>query len=204
MDNEEERAKSPSGFELMEEVDSDHALALALALQEQERAFTMLETTESETESDLDYLGESFSHSSDEFLFRLDFEVFNSSLAADPPEFLQDESSESDQMEEDEIDPDQLSYEELIALGEIVGEESRGLSEEQISSSLHPYVCKNVDCKATIDRCVICQVEYDEGEEIVALQCEHPFHADCIAKWLQIKKVCPICSAEATMNQKSK
>ncbi|GFZ00447.1 RING/U-box superfamily protein [Actinidia rufa] len=54
-------------------------------------------------------------------------------------------------MEEDDIDPDELSYEELIALGESVGDENRGLSLEQISSCLRPIAA---DSKLIIDRCV--------------------------------------------------
>ena len=38
-------------------------------------------------------------------------------------------------------------------------------------------------------RCVICQVEYEEGEQLAALLCQHPFHGECINQWLQIKKV---------------
>lgn len=38
-------------------------------------------------------------------------------------------------------------------------------------------------------RCVVCQLEYDEGEKLVALPCDHPYHCECITTWLQIKKV---------------
>ncbi|XP_042048780.1 E3 ubiquitin ligase BIG BROTHER-related-like isoform X2 [Salvia splendens] len=54
------------------------------------------------------------------------------------------ESEDEDEEEEDhggnsqdaweEVDPDELSYEELLALGEIVGTESKGLSAETIAS----------------------------------------------------------------------
>lgn len=40
-----------------------------------------------------------------------------------------------------------------------------------------------------MSRCVICQVEFEGGEMLVALSCDHPYHSDCISKWLQIKKV---------------
>ncbi|GMI90855.1 hypothetical protein HRI_002754800 [Hibiscus trionum] len=101
-----------------------------------------------------------------------------------------DEDTEYDHNEEedydDEFDLDDFSYEELIALGEIIGVEKRRLSGEEISSCLVPFKLR-----------VICEVEYKEDEGLVALpNCEHPCHSDCISKWLQIKKNCPICSIE--------
>jgi hypothetical protein len=38
-------------------------------------------------------------------------------------------------------------------------------------------------------RCVICRVEFDEGESLVALPCKHPYHSECIHQWLQSNKV---------------
>ena len=40
-----------------------------------------------------------------------------------------------------------------------------------------------------ICRCVICRVEFDEGESLVALPCKHPYHSECINQWLQLNKV---------------
>ncbi|PPR90902.1 hypothetical protein GOBAR_AA29773 [Gossypium barbadense] len=87
---------------------------------------------------------------------------------------------------------------ELIALGELIGIERRGLSENEISSCLVPVKFQSIEHENEIDRCVICQVEYGENEEgLVALpNCKHPYHLDCISKWLQMKKLCPICGTE--------
>ncbi|GFP92819.1 E3 ubiquitin ligase big brother [Phtheirospermum japonicum] len=100
-------------------------------------------------------------------------------------------------MEEDDVDPDQLSYEELLALGERVGVENTGLSEAEITKHLHPLTCHSTTA-LLIDRCVICQVEYEQGEQLVTLHCDHLYHEDCIAKWLLIKKICPICNNEVS------
>ncbi|XP_078430742.1 uncharacterized protein LOC144702576 [Wolffia australiana] len=43
------------------------------------------------------------------------------------------------------------------------------------------------------DSCAVCLEEYEAGEEVVALQCNHLFHANCIASWLMQRNVCPIC-----------
>ncbi|KAJ6821890.1 E3 ubiquitin ligase BIG BROTHER-related [Iris pallida] len=94
-----------------------------------------------------------------------------------------------------EVDPDELSYEELVALGEVVGTESRGLSADTIAS-LQSVNYKVQDGNS--DQCVICRLEYEEGEPLVLLSCKHAYHSECINRWLQINKVCPICSAEVS------
>eukprot|EP00658_Telonema_sp_P-2_P005384 TRINITY_DN12010_c0_g1_i3.p1 TRINITY_DN12010_c0_g1~~TRINITY_DN12010_c0_g1_i3.p1 ORF type:complete len:250 (+),score=8.80 TRINITY_DN12010_c0_g1_i3:64-813(+) len=37
----------------------------------------------------------------------------------------------------------------------------------------------------TEERCVICQCEYEAGEETVTLGCAHQFHNDCAAGWFE-------------------
>ncbi|OVA06165.1 zinc finger protein [Macleaya cordata] len=113
---------------------------------------------------------------------------------------LEEEDSDNDEdMEEDDIDPDELSYEDLIALGEIVGSENNGLSTDEIASYLCPFAYKSqTECKYGVDQCVVCQTEYEEEEPVTTLPCDHTYHLECISKWLQIKKVCPICNSEVS------
>ncbi|XP_028775046.1 E3 ubiquitin ligase BIG BROTHER-related-like [Neltuma alba] len=176
----------------LEQVNSD--FTLAIALQEQEGTFTMLDTMDSEESSNGDESESSFEDDEDE---DADFSESQEFEFGDL-QFLEGEGSNDEDMEEDEIDPDEMSYEELIELAEFIGEERKGLPANEIPSCLHPYTCHFAENKTGTDRCVICQVEYEEGEALMALHCEHPYHSDCIIKWLQIKKVCPICSSEVS------
>ncbi|XWS15151.1 hypothetical protein CRYUN_Cryun35bG0069600 [Craigia yunnanensis] len=181
----------PRGFPSPNQVDSD--FAIALALHQQERAFSMLETIESDDSEE--YVSEaSYENNTN------DYEYFEGLEAEGDLELLEGQDSNDDEYmenEEDEIDMDDLSYDELIALGDILGVKKRGLSQNETSSCLIPCKFKYVEYKTGIDRCVICQVEYEEEESLVALpNCEHPYHSECINKWLQIKKICPICSTE--------
>lgn len=50
---------------------------------------------------------------------------------------------------------------------------------------------KNEDNKM----CVICQCDYEEGEQIKTLTCQHQFHDECIMQWLKNHSTCPICHA---------
>ncbi|XP_019459800.1 PREDICTED: E3 ubiquitin ligase BIG BROTHER-related-like [Lupinus angustifolius] len=169
-----------------EEVSSD--FGLAIRLHEQDGTFPSLE---SDNESDS-------SSSFDNYYYR-EADFFLSQEIESELQFLESEESnddydDDDDVEADDIDVDEMTYEELIELGDFMGKEKTGLSAIEISSCLH-----SAEIKSGIDKCVICQVEYEDGEALVALQCEHPYHTDCISKWLQIKKVCPICSIEISV-----
>ncbi|KAK3150623.1 hypothetical protein QOZ80_3AG0235590 [Eleusine coracana subsp. coracana] len=99
---------------------------------------------------------------------------------------------------QDNIDPDNMTYEELLDLGEAVGTQSRGLSQEQISLlPVTKYKCGFFSRRKTRrERCVICQMEYRRGNLQMTLPCKHVYHASCVTRWLSINKVCPVCFAE--------
>ncbi|CAN0864650.1 E3 ubiquitin-protein ligase BIG BROTHER [Linum grandiflorum] len=106
-------------------------------------------------------------------------------------------SSSPQDVWQDDVDPDNMTYEELLDLGEAVGTESRGLSEELISM-LPTSKCKfgGFFSRKSGERCVICQMRYKRGEKQTKLPCKHTYHSECITKWLVINKVCPVCNNE--------
>ncbi|RDX69975.1 putative E3 ubiquitin-protein ligase ZFP1, partial [Mucuna pruriens] len=105
------------------------------------------------------------------------------------------------------LDIEDMSYEDLLALGERIGNVSTGLSEETIrtqmktKSYLTSATAINLEETACDDQetdsCIICQEEFKNQEKIGVLRCEHEYHADCLRKWLVVKNVCPICKSEA-------
>ncbi|KAL1803994.1 hypothetical protein DCAR_0935683 [Daucus carota subsp. sativus] len=103
----------------------------------------------------------------------------------------------------EEVDPDNLSYEELLALGDVVGTESRGLSADTIASlpSMSFKMESNQD--GNMESCVICRLDYEEGDTLTLLSCKHSYHPECIDNWLRINKVCPVCSAEVSSSGNS-
>ncbi|XP_050219034.1 probable E3 ubiquitin-protein ligase ZFP1 [Mercurialis annua] len=105
------------------------------------------------------------------------------------------------------LDVENMSYEELLALGEQIGNVNTGLSEEFIRSQLKtrtylsfPFSI-NLEETASMDQepdsCIICQDDYMSEEKIGSLRCGHEYHADCLKKWLRVKNFCPICKCEA-------
>ncbi|KAG8391259.1 hypothetical protein BUALT_Bualt01G0169500 [Buddleja alternifolia] len=99
---------------------------------------------------------------------------------------------------QDDIDPDNMTYEELLGLGEAVGTESRGLSQELINllpTSKHKSG-GIFSRRKSEDRCVICQMRYKRGDRQINLPCKHAYHTECGSKWLSINKTCPVCNTE--------
>ncbi|KAK9016691.1 hypothetical protein V6N11_079186 [Hibiscus sabdariffa] len=105
------------------------------------------------------------------------------------------------------LDIEEMSYEELLALGERIGSVNTGLSEETITSKLKTKTYStfvtniNLEEAAPIDQesdsCIICQEDYKNQEKIGTLDCGHEYHAGCLSKWLFVKNLCPICKSEA-------
>ncbi|KAG5415714.1 hypothetical protein IGI04_003281 [Brassica rapa subsp. trilocularis] len=98
----------------------------------------------------------------------------------------------------DEMDPDELSYEELLALGDIVGTESRGLSADIIASLPSKRYKDGENQNGTNESCVICRLDYEDDDDLILLPCKHSYHSECINNWLKINKICPVCSAEVS------
>ncbi|TYI35831.1 hypothetical protein ES332_A03G102800v1 [Gossypium tomentosum] len=92
------------------------------------------------------------------------------------------------------LDVDNMSYEELLALEEHIGNVSTGLSEETILNRLERRKYSSAPgAQLEAEPCCVCQEEYNDGEDIGTLECGHGFHADCIKQWLMHKNLCPIC-----------
>ncbi|CAH8357442.1 unnamed protein product [Eruca vesicaria subsp. sativa] len=98
------------------------------------------------------------------------------------------------------LDIDNMSYEELLALGDKMGTVTTALSEEALSKSLQKSIYQDKDengpnslNKDDDIKCSICQEEYVDGDEVGTMPCEHMYHVSCVQQWLRMKNWCPIC-----------
>ncbi|CAI9767651.1 unnamed protein product [Fraxinus pennsylvanica] len=95
---------------------------------------------------------------------------------------------------DDEIDTDNMTYEQLQLLGEAVGHESKGLSEDLISRlPSFKYKTGLFSKRSKKEVCVICHAEYRNGTRLTTLPCTHIYHSECILRWLKLNKNCPVC-----------
>lgn len=102
------------------------------------------------------------------------------------------------------LDIENMSYEELLALEEKMGNVSTALSEDALLKSVivstYPGISteeEEATCniKAEDTKCSICQEEYVIGDQVGKIGCEHGYHMGCLRQWLQLKNWCPICKA---------
>ncbi|XP_073007947.1 probable E3 ubiquitin-protein ligase ZFP1 isoform X1 [Typha latifolia] len=120
---------------------------------------------------------------------------------------LDEVENDFDEHRDMRLDVDSMTYEELLALEEQIGDVNTGLSEEFIfeelntslylpraTSSLLGQLSKSAPENET---CIICQEEYKEKESLGTLNCGHEYHAPCIMQWLMVKNSCPICKTLA-------
>ncbi|XP_050209985.1 E3 ubiquitin-protein ligase MBR2-like isoform X2 [Mercurialis annua] len=96
------------------------------------------------------------------------------------------------------LDVDNMSYEELLALEERIGDVNTGLNEGTILKLLkqQKYAAMTAET-ADIEPCSICQEVYKDGDDFGRLDCGHDFHTNCIKQWLALKNICPICKMTA-------
>ncbi|KAJ3676904.1 hypothetical protein LUZ60_002628 [Juncus effusus] len=102
-----------------------------------------------------------------------------------------------DRHREMRLDIDNMSYEELLALEERIGNVNTGLNEESIKKLLKQFKYTSINFDTYEEPCCICQEEYNEGEDLGRLDCGHDFHSPCIKQWLLHKNLCPICKSTA-------
>eukprot|EP00993_Chasmostoma_nieuportense_P005870 NODE_6487_length_530_cov_29.712159_g6322_i0.p1 GENE.NODE_6487_length_530_cov_29.712159_g6322_i0~~NODE_6487_length_530_cov_29.712159_g6322_i0.p1 ORF type:complete len:144 (-),score=10.87 NODE_6487_length_530_cov_29.712159_g6322_i0:99-488(-) len=82
-------------------------------------------------------------------------------------------------------------YEELLRLDDNVV--NRGVSEADNRRFVRQ---RQATIQHTKMDCSICQEGYRTGVDISYLPCEHIFHAECIDKWFQTHRRCPVCREE--------
>ncbi|CAH8361899.1 unnamed protein product [Eruca vesicaria subsp. sativa] len=113
------------------------------------------------------------------------------------PLIFQSMAEMHDRHREMRLDVDNMSYEELLALGERIGDVSTGLREDVILKTMKQHKCTSSSAKLHLEPCCICQEEYAEGDDLGTLECGHEFHKDCIKQWVMLKNLCPICKTVA-------
>eukprot|EP00347_Sterkiella_histriomuscorum_P019388 403341818 len=94
--------------------------------------------------------------------------------------------------------PDNMTYEQMLELGERIGKVSKGLTQQQISKIPWKFwrasLTKKTDCS-------ICFEEFADNQKFKVLpDCLHEYHHDCINKWLNEEKRCPVCNKDVIIS----
>jgi hypothetical protein len=112
----------------------------------------------------------------------------------------ENEENVFDSFYDDDIDPDNMTYEELLELQERIGFVCKGFSEKEIKRIPKvKYSTKKAKTKKYDEMCTICQYKYKSGEELRFLNCNHSFHLECVDPWFKKEKICPNCKIEVVL-----
>lgn len=95
----------------------------------------------------------------------------------------------------------EMSYDALLRLGERIGDvkEERWACEAQDKIDkiptlfFDPSMAEGKEKEHTEVKCLICQENYEQGEELRRLPCQHCFHKECVDIWLSTKDTCAFC-----------
>ncbi|KAF1770245.1 hypothetical protein GCK72_002063 [Caenorhabditis remanei] len=68
-----------------------------------------------------------------------------------------------------------------------------GASKIEIDNFTQPTLYVKKEGEEEDDTCTVCLSNFEDGESIRKLPCNHVFHPECIYKWLDINKKCPMC-----------
>ena len=129
-----------------------------------------------------------------------DLAALQAAMAEEDPESNNNEEVAEDE-EEAEGDSAELSYDALLRLGERIGDvkEERWALGAQEQINRLPTLTWNAQMAVgkaenhTEVKCQVCQCDYEEGDVLRRLPCDHCFHKDCIDSWLQTKDSCALC-----------
>jgi len=174
---EEEEEEETEEERIQREMEESEALARAMMAEEAMATYHM----------SIENLRDNAEHFSEE-----DLAALAACMAEEDPE--EDEAGESD-------DSHEMSYDALLRLGERIGD----VKEERWACVAHdkiekiptllfkPSMAEGKDENHTEVKCLICQENYEEGEELRCLPCQHCFHKDCVDTWLSTKDTCAFC-----------
>lgn len=109
------------------------------------------------------------------------------------------------------VDVDGMTYEELTELGEHIGVQSKGASAEAVASLTRftigetnaffgtekKHARENLDENLDDESCAVCCMGFERGDACLGMpRCGHAYHAECLEPWLAENKCCPLCKTE--------
>ena len=84
---------------------------------------------------------------------------------------------------DDPYDIDNMSYEYLSELCELIGNHTQGVTNIQ-----------TVTTQQDVDTAFLCPICLDDTKTVTKInKCSHGFCSECITKWLTMHKTCPVC-----------
>ncbi|KAF0744409.1 hypothetical protein Ae201684_000890 [Aphanomyces euteiches] len=93
------------------------------------------------------------------------------------------------------VNPDTMSHDELVQLGERMGDVKKERWRErapEVMSRLPNHRLKTSP-QGDNSMCIVCQEDFKVNDHVLTLPCAHIFHYDCVQGWIYDNNACPIC-----------
>jgi hypothetical protein len=97
------------------------------------------------------------------------------------------------------VNPDNMTYEQLLQLGEKMGSVSKGLTKEDIKKLQKYKYERRLTIGHDAEKCSVCFCDFEKGETLRKLPCTHQYHSKCIKPWLLTEKSCPVCKKDVVI-----
>ncbi|KAI9583961.1 hypothetical protein GQX74_010296 [Glossina fuscipes] len=76
----------------------------------------------------------------------------------------------------------------------------QGLTRDEIAT-LPSYICCDDTTTGYCTSCAVCLHDFELQQILRVLPCTHTFHAECVDKWLEMRRTCPVCRALCSPTQ---
>ena len=111
-----------------------------------------------------------------------------------------DDDLDDDDDDDDDYDGSSVgSFDDSDEIGDVA---AGGWRMRQQEETAQDYDISCLEIKTLGDEklegsCPVCQCDWEAGDEVRILPCEHQFHTQCIDRWLQKHKAnCPLCKKD--------
>ncbi|CAL5203865.1 unnamed protein product [Lathyrus oleraceus] len=85
---------------------------------------------------------------------------------------------------------DNVVINNIAAVLDSIGEARFVPASKEAIESLEKVKIENCDA---IEKCSVCQFEFNAGMEVTKMPCNHLYHQECIVQSLEISHMCPMC-----------
>ena len=62
--------------------------------------------------------------------------------------------------------------------------------QEEVPKSTYDFTNQKKD---NFEECVICLEDMKYGDQLSIIHCSHMYHLSCLQKWMEKKRICPLC-----------
>ena len=98
------------------------------------------------------------------------------------------------------LSPSQMTYDQLLELGENIGKVSKGAASDALQAlptCTYAEAKKRGESYAIVgEQCAICRMEFEDNDVMRVLPCRHAEHAECLDQWLRLNRSCPLCQRD--------